>query len=231
MSETFESLEVELQAALGPQPAPWLRMDVIFRKLLSNQDERAAQMAVDALQGKHGPEFSQFAWKSVQAGLPLHFEQFVSQGTMRYSLAALCLMRGTVATFEAVVLAGAPEVVPTNLKPRNQVEWMDLVSSTDKERAALKLELMTRPNMTPLGAVGEIATFADVFPAAAQEAFEVVWRLDPHHPGFHAAAQEPSEAGAAVRSFLMSKRMTQAAQDLPAGESPAASPRRRRASI
>jgi hypothetical protein len=141
------------------------------------------------------------------------------------------VMRGTVATFEAVVLAGAPEVVPADLKPRSRVEWMDLVSSTDKERSALKLELMTRPNMTPLGAVGEIATFADVFPATAHEAFEVVWRLDRNHPGFAALVQEPSEPGAAVRAFLMSKRMAQVSQELPAGEFPAGSPRRRRASI
>jgi hypothetical protein len=229
MSETFEALEEEMRAALSPHPEPWLRMDVLFRKLLSSKDARAARLAVDVLHGTHGPQFSRCAWRAVETGLPLHFQQFVSQGTMRYSLAALCVMRGTVATFEAVVLAGAPDSVPPELKPRDLVEWIDLVSTTDRERAALNLESMTNPAMTPIGAVGEIASFADLFPGPAQEGLEVVWRLAPHHPGFDAVSQEPSEAGAMVRAFVMSKKMATVSQDLPAGESPAASPRRRRA--
>jgi len=231
VSETFEALKEELRIALGPEPAPWLRVDVLFRKLLSNKDSRASQMALDVLHGKYGPDFSRFAWKSMQDGLPLHFQQFASQGSSTNSLTALCVKRDTVATFEAVVQAGAPASVPTDFKPRSQREWIDLVSSTASKRSALSLELKAHPNKTPFGAVGEIANIADAFPAAAREAFEVVWRLDPNHPGFHALAQVSSEPGDAVRAFLMSKRMAQAAQEQPACESPVSSPRRRRVSI
>lgn len=233
MSETFEALDRELQVALGSNTsaAMRLRTEVAFRKLLDSKDARASQLVVAILHGQHGDGLSQVAWKTIQAGLPLHHDAFISQGTTRYSLAALCVMRGTVGTFESVVLAGAPASVPAELKPRSLTEWMDLVGSTNAERAAVKLEMMTRPDTVSLGVVGEIATFADVFPASAKEAFEMVWRLAPHHPGFDALAQEPSEPGAAVRAFLMSKRMAQVAQELPATESPAVSPRRRRASI
>ncbi len=231
MTASIEQLEEELRRAVLIDKTMFLRVDIILRKLLGCREPRAAQLVVELVHGKRGAEAARAAWKQIQAGIPLHNDAFVSQGTTRYSLAARCLMHGTVATFESLVLAGVPDVVPEDLKPRNQTEWMDLLCSTNSERLAHKLELMTRPDQVSLGAVGEIATFADVSPECAQEAFEVVWRLAPHHPGFDALARESSEPGAAVRTFLMSKRMVQVAQELPVVEAPVAPPWRRRASI
>lgn len=237
MSEPFEALHAELQTALISKTSAALRLrtEVVFRKLLDSRDERASQAVVAILHGHHGLAAAKVAWKSAQAGLPLQHEDYVSMDTTRYSIAALSVMRGTVRTFEAVVLAGAPQVVPTELQPSDVTEWMDLVASTNADRLAVKLELMTNPRMIPLGVVGEIATFADVCPVSAQEAFAVVWRLAPHHPGFSALEQESSEPGAAVRAFLMSMQMERASQVMAVAETiaptPGAARRRRRASI
>lgn len=228
----FAFLGLELTAALDAtfKASRVSRAVIAFHKLLMCRDARASRSVVALLHGAHGAEVSQAAWKAVAAGLQLLHGGYVSQAEPHYSLATLCVLSGTVATFEAVVLSGAPAVVPGTIMPSNLTEWMDLVATTNAERLTAKLEMMTKPDMSQHGVVGEIAILAEVSPTPAHEAFDVVWRLAPHHPGFHALSHEPSERGAAVRAFLMSTKIEQPSQ-MPPAEVRGSSPRRRRASV
>lgn len=231
MQDSVQALRACLREAppLLHDSASSQRVTLLWHRLLCSNEAQAGTLAVEMLHGQHGVATATSTWKAISTGMRLDgAEAFKVLSALRYSMAAYCIMRGTISILDAIVQAGPPPVMRTSLRPKDLSGWMDLLSSTEAERSALRVDLMVSPMMVPTGAVGAVASLAHAFPDAAGVALDLVWRTSPQHPGFGAMTEDATDSGAFVREFLMRKHMEEASHSNAVTDLAATAPRLRR---
>lgn len=177
--------------------------------LLKRDAPSVAPFVAKLLSGGFGGDAALVGWRSFAArGLVIAGED--TPKPVLASFAAYCMFRGRLDVLRHVVLDVPLDSVPPELRPPNRSQLLDLLCTTRADREHPSFQGLDAFS----GLVGVAAANAGDC-AHANEALELAWEVDCEHYGFDDLAEEASEEGAFVRSFLMNKGIEMAATPAP----------------
>lgn len=173
--------------------------------LLKEDGAAAAPFVARLLGGGLGADAALVGWRTVVArGIVIAGED--SPAPVRASFAAYCMFRGRLDILRQVALQVPLASVPPEVRPVGRSQLLDLLCTTKSERAHPSFQGMDLSS----GLVGVAAANAKDC-GYASEALQLAWDVNPEHCGFGDLADDASEEGAFVRSFLMNKGIELAA--------------------
>ena len=191
-------------------------------ELLKDDGAAAAPFVAKLLGGGLGADAALVGWRTVVArGIVIAGED--SPAPVRASFAAYCMFRGRLDILRQVALQVPLDSVPPEVRPSDRSQLLDLLCTTKSEREHPSFQGMDLIS----GLVGVAAANAKDC-GHASEALQLAWEVNPEHCGFDDLAEEASEEGAFVRSFLMNKGIELAAAPVATGATQASRARPKR---
>lgn len=182
-----------------------IRSALVSLMRLNAPSALVAPFMVKLLSGGLGEDTALVGWRGVVA------RGFViaGEGTPKpvwASFGAYCMFRGRLDLLREVALNVPLEAVPPELRPPSRSQLLDLLCTTRTER-----EHASFPGLDGHSGLPGVAAVHAGDCEHAMEALQLTWDVNPEHCGFSDLAEEASEEGAFVRSFLMNKGIELAA--------------------
>lgn len=172
-----------------------------FTELLKLASPDVVVFLADVLHGNHGRGAAAVAWRNV-IGRGIVIAGEGTSNPLRTPLAAYCMFLGRMDLVREIVMRDVFPPVQADLIPTNRAQLLMLLCTTTAGRRGSTFDELEKS----CGLVRFAAANAVDCPFAV-DALELAWDVDQYHDGFFELAEELSEGGAFVRSFVLGKRI------------------------
>lgn len=201
--DRLQELQKEI-AKGGTSSSPYL--------LLSNFAHNAncagvGQVLAEALHGGFGSHLAQVTWQILEEGIEQLSGEEDEAGYSephRISFGTLCIHLGAIDALRSVVQSRWPDIVPSDIMPSTESQWLNLLCSTQSERE----HAMFDPSAGLAALTAEVAASKGGQLEHGYAAMELALEVDPEHSDIDELIDDESAEGAYVRQFLMDRKIS-----------------------
>ncbi|MFK4705654.1 hypothetical protein ABIC83_002493 [Roseateles asaccharophilus] len=200
--ERLQQLQKELLRG-EPSSSPHLLLENFAHNA---HEPGVGQVLAEALHEGFGSRISKITWQMLEEGIEQAAAKKMRKAIWepsRIAFATLCLNIGAIDALRAVVQSRWPGIVPPDIMPSTESQWLNLLCTTRKDRD----HPMFNPGAGLIALTAEIAAAKGGLLEHGYAAMELALEIDPDHSDVDDLLDDESPQGAYVRHFLMDRQI------------------------